>query len=318
MSLSAKLRRAPTRIVTGAFILNSGVGKLGADEGTAKQLHGLATGTYPFLGKVDPKLFTKGLAVGEIALGGVVLLPIVPPVVAGLGLVGFSGALLNMWWNTDGMHEPGSPRPTVQGVGIAKDVWMLGIGASLVADSLLEPAHDKKVEIVAGVSSKRADRGRKARKAKKQAKKANNELLKRATEAATHAQAEVGKRAAKAGAKAQKQALKASAKATKAVADARTDYAPVVAEKAKQARDAAKSLADEYGPVAAEKAKQARQAAQDLADTYGPVAAEKAKQARQAAQDLADTYGPVAADYAKQARDAATDVAGRARAAAAR
>jgi hypothetical protein len=62
MSLSAKLRRAPLRIVTGAFILNSGIGKLSADENTAKMLHGMATGTYPFLGKVQPKVFAKGLA----------------------------------------------------------------------------------------------------------------------------------------------------------------------------------------------------------------------------------------------------------------
>jgi hypothetical protein len=31
MSLSAKMRRAPMRAVSGAFIVNSGVGKLGAD-----------------------------------------------------------------------------------------------------------------------------------------------------------------------------------------------------------------------------------------------------------------------------------------------
>ena len=36
MSLSAKLRRAPIRIATGAFILNSGLGKLHGDEDTAK------------------------------------------------------------------------------------------------------------------------------------------------------------------------------------------------------------------------------------------------------------------------------------------
>ena len=70
MSLSAKLRRAPLRVVTGAFVLNSGLGKLKADEDTAKALHGMASGTYGFLGNVDPKLFLKGLAVGEMALGG--------------------------------------------------------------------------------------------------------------------------------------------------------------------------------------------------------------------------------------------------------
>ena len=37
MSWSAKLRRAPQRAVTGAFILNSGVGKLGADDEKARR-----------------------------------------------------------------------------------------------------------------------------------------------------------------------------------------------------------------------------------------------------------------------------------------
>jgi len=41
-----------------------------------------------------------------------------------------------MWWRTPGMHDPGSLRPTPQGVPVAKDVWMLGIGASLVIDAL--------------------------------------------------------------------------------------------------------------------------------------------------------------------------------------
>ena len=38
MSLAAKVRRAPLRLATGAFILNAGVGKLSADEGTAQYL----------------------------------------------------------------------------------------------------------------------------------------------------------------------------------------------------------------------------------------------------------------------------------------
>ena len=33
------------------------------------------------------------------------------------------------------MHEPGSLRPTHQGTAIAKDVWMLGVGAGLVVDA---------------------------------------------------------------------------------------------------------------------------------------------------------------------------------------
>jgi hypothetical protein len=137
MALAAKIRRAPGRIASGAFFLNSGLGKLKADEATAGHLHGMAVGAYPVLGKVEPKLFAKGLAISEIALGGALLLPIIPAGLAGLGLVGFSGALLGMWWRTPGMHEEGSLKPTQQGTAIAKDVWLLAIGSSLVLDAAL-------------------------------------------------------------------------------------------------------------------------------------------------------------------------------------
>ena len=42
MSLATKLRRAPGRVTTGAFILNSGLGKLSGDDETAKAVHGMA------------------------------------------------------------------------------------------------------------------------------------------------------------------------------------------------------------------------------------------------------------------------------------
>src|SRR6478736_6247780 len=119
MSLSAKLRRAPLRLVTGAYILNTGVSKLSADEDTAKGVHGMASGTYGFVDKMDPKTFTRVLAVGEIAVGGTLLLPIVSPVVAGGVLLGFSGALLNLYWNTPGMHAEHDPRPTRQGMAMS-------------------------------------------------------------------------------------------------------------------------------------------------------------------------------------------------------
>jgi uncharacterized membrane protein YphA (DoxX/SURF4 family) len=142
MSLSAKLRRAPQRVVTGAYILNSGVSKLSADDEAAKGMHGMASGTYPFLAKVQPGMLAKGIGAAEIAVGSVILLPIFPPIVAGAALVGFSGALLNMYWRTPGMHEPGDPRPTHQGGPLAKDVWMFGIGLSFVVEALTDEDDD--------------------------------------------------------------------------------------------------------------------------------------------------------------------------------
>src|SRR5690348_4502567 len=106
--ISARLRRAPTRIATGAYILNSGIGKLRtADDDTAKNVHHMASNAYPAFEKVDSKVFLKTLGVAETALGAALLLPIVPPAAAGLALAGFSSALLGMYWRTPGMHQPG-------------------------------------------------------------------------------------------------------------------------------------------------------------------------------------------------------------------
>lgn len=137
MSLSAKIRRAPLRLSSGAFILNSGLGKLKADEATAGQLHGMAAGTYPFLAKVEPKVFTKALAVGEIALGTLLLAPIVPAGLAGIALTGFGGGLVGLYLKTPGLTQEGSIAPTPAGIGIAKDVWLSSMGVALVLDAAL-------------------------------------------------------------------------------------------------------------------------------------------------------------------------------------
>ncbi|WP_407548566.1 hypothetical protein QOM21_05345 [Streptomyces sp. Pv4-95] len=126
-------RDVPPRLVTGAFILNSGLSKLKADEATAQGLHGMACGAYPFLRKLEAERFTRLLALTEITVGGALLAPFVPTPVAGLALTGFSGGLVGLYLRTPGMREPGSVRPTQDGVALAKDSWMLGIGLGLLA-----------------------------------------------------------------------------------------------------------------------------------------------------------------------------------------
>jgi uncharacterized membrane protein YphA (DoxX/SURF4 family) len=136
MRISAKARHLPPRIATGAFILNAGIGKWSADEQTAARLHGMAAATYPFLNKLKPTDFAKLLAAAEITLGTALLLPVIPPAVAGAGLAAFSGGLLGLYAKTPGMRKEGSPFPSQQGTPLAKDVWMLGIGLGLVIDDL--------------------------------------------------------------------------------------------------------------------------------------------------------------------------------------
>lgn len=126
----------PARIAAGAFILNSGIGKLSADEETANGLHGFASGAYPFLGKLKAKDFTRCLAVGEIALGTALLVPVIPSALAGAGLAAFSGGLVGLYARTPGMRKEGSPFPTQDGIPLAKDAWLLGIGLGLVIDDL--------------------------------------------------------------------------------------------------------------------------------------------------------------------------------------
>jgi hypothetical protein len=77
-----------------------------------------------------------------MVVGAALLAPFVPPVVAGAALTGFSGALVTMYLRTDSLHQPGSIWPTPQGIGVSKDVWMLGIGLSLLADGLRSGRRD--------------------------------------------------------------------------------------------------------------------------------------------------------------------------------
>ena len=43
------------------------------------------------------------------------------------------------------MHEASSPRPTPQGVPIAKDSWMFAIGTGLVLDDLVSRGSERRV-----------------------------------------------------------------------------------------------------------------------------------------------------------------------------
>lgn len=106
MRYSIKVRRIPGRVATGSYILDSGLSILSAEDQAAAKLHGMATGSYPALKRVDPKLFTAILAVD----------------------------LTGLYLRTPGMRQQGSLRPAEDGLALAKDVWMLGIAAGLLAD----------------------------------------------------------------------------------------------------------------------------------------------------------------------------------------
>jgi hypothetical protein len=135
---SLKLRQVPGRVAAGAYTLHSGIEKLSASPELAAGVHGMAAGTYPVLADVPPERFVKALAIGEIAIGGALLSPFVPTAVAGAALTAFSTALMGLYAKTPGMRKDGSVWPSQQGIGLSKDVWLLAIGAGLVADALVE------------------------------------------------------------------------------------------------------------------------------------------------------------------------------------
>lgn len=127
----------PIRVATGAFILNSGIGKLNADEGTAEFLHGSAASTYPALFKdMKPQSFTQLLAYSEIAVGTALLAPVVSSTVAGAALTGFGASLIGMYLKTPSMTMDDGIRPSQEGTAIAKDVWLVGAGLTLLSQGI--------------------------------------------------------------------------------------------------------------------------------------------------------------------------------------
>jgi hypothetical protein len=128
-------RHIPTRLSTGAYIAHTGWEKWHGNPEQAKAVHGMAAAAYPFLADMPPARFLRLLAGAEIGIGAALLTPMVPAAIAGAALTGFAGGLIVMYLRTPALHKPGSVWPTPAGIGVSKDVWMLGIGLGLIADT---------------------------------------------------------------------------------------------------------------------------------------------------------------------------------------
>jgi uncharacterized membrane protein YphA (DoxX/SURF4 family) len=135
MRLPFPPRSLPGRLATGAFILHSGLEKWNGPLAQAEGVHGMAAGAFPFLKSIPPERFLKGLAAGEVVTGALLLAPFVPNALAGAALTGFSGSLLALYARTPALRKPGSVWPTQTGIAVSKDIWMLGIGLGLLADT---------------------------------------------------------------------------------------------------------------------------------------------------------------------------------------
>lgn len=128
MSLSNAILRG----VTGAFILNSGLGKLNLPTEAAQGMQGFAATGVPQLAKMDPDTFGKFISYSEIGVGTALLTPFVPKKIAGAALGTFSAGLLSMYFRNPSMTESDGIRPTEEGMTLAKDVFMAAIAGALL------------------------------------------------------------------------------------------------------------------------------------------------------------------------------------------
>jgi uncharacterized membrane protein YphA (DoxX/SURF4 family) len=136
MQLPIRARHVPSRVTTGAYIVNSGIEKWGGAEEEATTYHGMAATAFPFMKGIPPERFLRMLSIAEITVGSVLLAPFVPSAVAGGALTAFSGTLVAFYFRTPGTRKAGSIFPTQAGIPLFKDFWMLGIGLSLIADAI--------------------------------------------------------------------------------------------------------------------------------------------------------------------------------------
>ncbi|MGP9529178.1 hypothetical protein [Glutamicibacter sp. AOP5-A2-18] len=130
--MGISIANAALRLVSGAFILNSGINKLRIDEASAAGLQQMASNGVPQLAELEPSVFGKVVSISEISLGSALLLPLVPSRLAGLGLGAFSAVLLSSYLRTPGMTESDGVRPSADGTALAKDFWLAGIAAALI------------------------------------------------------------------------------------------------------------------------------------------------------------------------------------------
>ncbi len=120
------------RLVSGAFILNSGINKISLPPEHASGLQDMARQAIPAVGTLTPEQFGKYLSYSEISLGGLLLTPMVSSRLAGLALAVFSGSLIATYLKTPGMTKSDGLRPTPEGTALAKDFWLVGIAVALL------------------------------------------------------------------------------------------------------------------------------------------------------------------------------------------
>ena len=115
-----KFSNAALRLTAGALILDAGVKKFKADEGTYAFLQQMAATGVPAVSKLD-----------ATALGATLLTPFIPARLAGAGLTAFATSLMTMYFRNPDMHDE-LFRPTQDGQQLANNIVLLGAGLALL------------------------------------------------------------------------------------------------------------------------------------------------------------------------------------------
>lgn len=138
------LASAVLRVIPGALILNSGIGKIGMPAEASEGMQQFAASGVSAVEKIPSEKFGTALGWSETVLGAALLAPFVPNAVAGAGLTAFSSGLMSLYFADPDNREEDGIRPSEQGLSLAKDSWLLAIGLALVVGSFGAKKKSKK------------------------------------------------------------------------------------------------------------------------------------------------------------------------------
>ena len=127
------LPSAILRSVPGAYIVNSAIEKFGAEPAKSAGLQQFAASGVPALKKLPSDQFANILGGAELAVGGALLAPFVSNKLAGAALTAFGAGLLSMYFRNPNMTHEDGIRPTEEGLQLSSNVFLVAIGAGLIA-----------------------------------------------------------------------------------------------------------------------------------------------------------------------------------------
>ena len=125
-----RISNAILRGIPGAYLLQSGYGKLGMDAQAAEGLKQFAATGVPQFAEWDSQTFATFIAGTELAVGAALVTPFVSKRLAGAGLLAFSAGLLSMYFRNPEMTQEDGIRPSEQGIQLSKDAFLAAIGAA--------------------------------------------------------------------------------------------------------------------------------------------------------------------------------------------